>query len=156
MSMDQIKIQKANINDLSTLLEFEQLIIEYERPFEEHMQIEKFNYYDLEELILSDTAEVLVAKFEDQLVGSGYAKIKTSKPYLKDEFYAFLGFMYVSPDHRGKGINKLLIRKLIDWSKAQGMNSVSLTVFDDNKSAIKAYKKAGFHEHLVEMRLNLN
>jgi len=153
--MDQIKIQKANINDLSTLLEFEQSIIEYERPFEEQMQVAKFSYYDLKDLILSDTAEVLVAKFGDQLVGSGYAKIKVSRPYLKDEFHAFLGFMYVSPDHRGKGINQLLIEKLIDWSKTQGMNSVSLTVFNENESAINAYKKSGFHRHIVEMRRNI-
>jgi len=154
--MNKVEIRQANLNDLAILLEFEQSIIEYERPFEELMQTEKFNYYDLKELILSDTAEVLVAKYDNQLVGSGYAKIKTSRHYLKDKSHAFLGFMYVSPEHRGKGINKLLIEKLIDWSKTQGMNSVSLTVFSENKSAIKSYKKAGFKKHLVEMRLDID
>ena len=153
--MNQIKIRKAELNDLDTLLEFEQSIIEYERPFEELMQIDKFNYYDLEALIISDASEVLVAEVDGQLVGSGYAKLTASRPYLKDKFHAYLGFMYVDPDHRGKGVNQLIVKKLIDWSKNQGMKSVCLTVFEDNTAAIKAYNKVGFRKQFVEMRLNL-
>lgn len=154
--MDQIKIQQASIDELPTLLEFEQAIVEYERPFEKNMQTEKFNYYDLEALILSDKAEVLVAKSDDKLVGSGYAKIRKSEHYIKNKYHAFFGFMYVDPDYRGLGINKLIVEKLIAWSKAQNMKSISLTVYNENESAIKAYEKTGFNKHLIEMRLDIS
>ncbi len=137
------------------MLDFEQAIIEYERPFEELMQTEKFNYYDLEELITDDVCEVLVAELNSQLIGSGYAKLKPSRHYLRDDFYGYLGFMYVDPNHRGKGVNQLIVNKLIEWSKNQGMKSISLTVFEDNDAAIKAYNKVGFRKQFVEMRLNL-
>ncbi len=153
--MNQIKIRKAELNDLDTLLEFEQSIVEYERPFEELMQIDQFNYYDLEALIINDASEVLVAEVNGQLIGSGYAKLRASRPYLKDKFHAFLGFMYVDPEYRGKGVNQLIVKKLIDWSKNQDMKSVCLTVFADNTAAIKAYNKVGFRKQMVEMRLNL-
>ncbi len=153
--MSQIKIRKAKISELATLLAFEQSIIEYERPFEELMQKEPFNYYDLKELIISDDSEVLVAEINSLLIGSGYAKLKTSRPYLKDELHAFLGFMYVDPKHRGKGVNQMIMKKLTEWSKNKGMKSVCLTVFEENGSAIKAYNKVGFRKQLVEMRLNL-
>lgn len=153
--MSEIRIRKAKDNDLSILLDFEQSIIEYERPFEKLMKMEHFNYYDLQKLINSDAAEVLVAEIEGELVGSGYAKLTVSRPYLKDERHAFFGFMYVAPDHRGKGINQTIIHKLVEWSKNQGMKSACLTVFEDNESAIKAYNKVGFRKQFVEMRLNL-
>lgn len=154
--MSQIKIRKAELNDLATLLEFEQAIIEYERPFEELMQAGKFNYYDLKEFIAGDTAEVLVAELDGQLIGSGFARLKDSRFYLRDEYHAYLGFMYVDPNFRGKGVNQLIVKKLIDWSKNKGMKSVCLTVFEDNEAAIKAYNKVGFRKQFVEMRLNLD
>ncbi len=150
--MEATVIRKARLAELSTLLEFEQAIVEYERPFVEDMKTEKFNYYDLKELIESENAEVLVVEVDTKLVASGYVSIKKSLSYLRDEYHAFLGFMYVDPNFRGKGINKQLIDELIVWSKNKGMKMVSLTVFDDNKSAIKAYDKSGFKKHLVEMR----
>lgn len=153
--MRQVKIRKAELRDLATLLEFEQSIIEYERPFEELMQTENFNYYDLKEFMVSDDAEVLVAEVDGQLIGSGFARLKGSRHYLRDEYYAYLGFMYVDPKHRGKGVNQLIVKRLIDWSKNKGMKSVCLTVFEDNEAAIKAYNKVGFRKQFVEMRMNL-
>lgn len=149
-------IRKARLSDLSILLEFEQAIIEYERPFETLMQTTPFNYYDLKELINRDDAEVLVAEIDAQVIASGYAKLKKSQDYLNEDSHSFLGFMFVAEKHRGKGVNQDLINQLIEWSKQQGMTSVSLTVFGENKSAIRAYKKLGFREQLIEMRLDLN
>jgi GNAT superfamily N-acetyltransferase len=39
-------------------------------------------------------------------IDAGYARIEQAKPYLKHTAYAYLGFMYVLPAYRGKGINK--------------------------------------------------
>jgi len=154
--MKQIIIRKPELNELSKLLEFEQSIIEYERPFEEKMITDKFNYYDIEELIKSDDAEVLVAVLDSQIIGAGYAKIKQSLHFLEDKQHAFLGFMYVSPEHRGKGVNRLVIDELIVWSKSKGMREVCLTVYEENSSAIRAYEKIGFSKNIVEMRMGLD
>jgi len=154
--MSNIIIRPATLGELPILLEFEQAIIEYERPFEENMQSQPFSYYDLEQLIQSDQAEVLVADIDGIIIASGYAKIKQSLDYLNDETHSFLGFMFVAEDHRGKGVNQLIIDRLIEWSRSKKMTSISLTVFEQNASAIKAYRKLGFEKQLVEMRMNLN
>lgn len=151
--MNKLVIRPANLGDLETLLDFEQAIIEYERPMVADMMTDKFNYYDLKELILSDNARVLVAEQSGQLVGSGYAKVKRSRNYLTDEYHSFLGFMYVDPQYRGKGINGMIVNELINWSKNRGLNIVRLTVFEENGSAIKAYQKIGFKKEVIEMRL---
>ncbi len=50
--------------------------------------------------------ELLVAEIDRELIGSGYARIERSKPYFQYAWHTYLGFMYVVPEHRGKGISK--------------------------------------------------
>lgn len=153
--MSDILTRAANMEDLDTLLAFEQAIIEYERPMVRDMQQEKFHYYDLAEMIQSNNAQVVVAMSDRRIIGSGYAKIKRSKEYLTHEYHAFLGFMYVEPDFRGQGVNQKIIASLIDWSRAKGLSVCALTVFDQNESAIRAYEKIGFKKEVIEMELHL-
>ncbi|NIJ54759.1 GNAT family N-acetyltransferase [Dyadobacter arcticus] len=151
--MNDILVRSATIGELSTLLNFEQGIIIAERPFDETLLPGDFNYYDLAKLIMSDEAEVVVAEIGGELVGSGHARILEGKPYVQFERYAFLGFMYVVPEQRGKGINKLIIKALVDWAKSKGLDEVRLHVYDENSPAIAAYEKVGFKKILTEMRL---
>ncbi len=154
--MSGIKIRPAHLKDLDILLAFEQAIIEYERPMVTNMMTDKFHYYDLRELVISENAQVVVAEQNGQLIGSGYAKQERSRNYLINEFHSFLGFMYIAPEFRGMGINQLIIDNLIQWSKDRGLRVVCLTVFNENDSAVKAYQKLGFKKDIVEMRLALD
>ncbi len=148
-------IRKATLNDLETLIRFEQGVIEAERPFDSTLKKEFTHYYDLEEMIKLSSVEVVVAELDGEIVGSGYARIENSKPYLKHKQHVYLGFMYVDPNHRGKEINKKIIEALKDWASSQNIPELRLDVYAENASAIKAYEKAGFTKHMVAMRMNL-
>lgn len=50
----------------------------------------------------------------------------------------------VMPSHRGKGLAKLLLQKMIDTAKALGAGEMFLEVRVDNDVAIGLYKKFGF------------
>ncbi len=153
--MNENILRSALITDLEKLFQIEQLIIEYERPLVKNMRTQHFNYYDLEALINSDTAEVVVAEIDGEIVASGYAKIKQSSNYIKHKNHGFLGFMYVAPEHRGKGINQMLVNKLIAWCREKGLVEIRLTVFEGNDSAFRSYEKVGFSKHQSVMSLNL-
>lgn len=155
MRMDKLIIRQATIDELDTLLDFEQSIVEYERHMVPDMMTEHFNYYDLKELIENDDSEVLVAEVDGKLVASGYAKLKKSLNYLTHEYHSFLGFMFVSPDFRGKGINGKIIEQLTIWSQKKGATVLSLTVFAQNESGIRAYEKIGFDKSVIEMRKDI-
>jgi GNAT superfamily N-acetyltransferase len=146
-------LRKALLTDHSTLLDFERGIIEAERPYDPTLQVGSINYYDLIELMHSDDAEVLVVEYNGEAIASGYARIKVAQEYLKHKEYSYLGFMFVKENHRGKGVNKLIIDGLLEWSKRKGLDEIRLQVYDDNESAIKAYEKVGFKKHMIEMRL---
>lgn len=151
----ELKIRQAQENEIDVLLEFEQGIVAAERPYDETLKEGEIHYYDLLELIKSVEAEVLVAVTGDQIVGSGYAKIVDAKPYQKYAKYVHLGFMYVRPEYRGQGINKLILEALTSWAKERNISEVRLQVYDQNESAKKAYSKAGFKPNLLEMRIEI-
>ncbi|WP_230038254.1 GNAT family N-acetyltransferase [Chryseobacterium sp. Bi04] len=146
--------REAKEEDLKILLEFEQGIVSAERPFNITLIDGEIHYYDLTHFIKSPDAILIVAEENNEIIGSGYALIKKAGSYYyKFEKYAYLGFMYVKPEYRGKGVNKVITDELISWAKARDISEVRLDVYAENESAVKAYEKAGFEPHLLTMRL---
>ena len=150
-----ILLREATLDDLSILLEFEKKLIEYERNFTPNLKKSDFNYYNLKSYILNPEVSVVVAEEKNKLIASGYALIRDNKLYKIPDKLIFLGFMYVIPEYRGKGINKKILDYLIAWGKNKGLNEFQLTVYAQNESAIKAYKKSGFSFETITMRLNI-
>jgi GNAT superfamily N-acetyltransferase len=150
--MEQIITRKAKQSDLDTLLEFEAGIVTAERPFDFTLKEGEIHYYDLAKMIDADDVEVIVAELNGEVIGSGYARIVDSKVYLKHPQHAYLGFMFVKPNQRGKGVNNIVLEALKQWAVSRGITELRLEVYHDNLPAIKAYEKAGFTPNLVEMR----
>jgi GNAT superfamily N-acetyltransferase len=146
----------ANLDDLPSLLEFEQRLIKAERPMDPSIKDGNISYYDISEMIKARNSEVFVVELGHEIVASGYAKIIDDRPYLKHKKQGYLGFMFVPEEHRGKGLNKLILNALIDWCKARNVFEIRLDVYDVNDPAIKAYRKAGFKNYLINMRYNVN
>lgn len=151
--MDEVKIRKATLDDIAVLLEFEQGVIKAERPFDVTLDEDPITYYDLEELIVSDDASLVVAEIDGAIISSGYALVKPARHYLNHKFYSYLGFMYTLPKYRGRGVNTRIIEELKQWSYSKGLKEIRLTVYDENSIAIRAYEKVGFKKHIIEMRL---
>ena len=153
--MQQITLRKATPTDIPTLLQFEQDLIITERPFDPTLKQPPIAYYNLPEMITAPHIKLVVAEDNGTIIACGYARIETAKPYLQHRQHAYLGFMYTLPAYRGKGINKIIIDTLKNWSAAQGITELRLVVYHDNAPAIKAYEKAGFIQHKTEMRMPL-
>lgn len=150
-----ISIRKVTESDLQVLYEFQQGIVEAERAFDPTLKPGILHYYDLEQMIRSTNAIVLAAEENGELLGAGFAEIRPAKEYLAHSYYAYLGFMFTRPEARGKGINKKILDGLMDWCKSRGIEEIRLEVYAGNSVARQAYEKAGFKDHLVEMRLGL-
>jgi len=149
------KVRKATLTDLPTLLEFEQGIINVERPMDPTLKDGNIFYYDISELITSSESDVFVVEIDNEIVASGYAKIKDDHHYLKHNKIGYLGFMFVPEKYRGKGLNKLIVDALLKWCKERDIFEIRLDVYDENPSAIRAYEKVGFKKHLINMRLDV-
>ena len=148
-----VKTRPATLKDLEVLLGFEQGVIKFERQFDKTLKPHKTHYYNIPQLITAKHIQFIVAEYQGKIISCGYARITTSKPYLKHEQHAYLGFMFVTPNFRGKGVNKLIIEALKKWIISQNIFELRLEVYYNNIGAIKAYEKAGFKKHMIEMRL---
>jgi len=147
-----IRIRPATTTDLPALLRFEQGVIAAERPMDPTIKEGPIHYYDLPAMIASPDIQLLVAELDGNLIASGYARIEAGRLYLKHTHHAYLGFMYVDPAHRGKGINQLIIDALRQWARTRNITELRLDVYVVNEAAIHAYEKAGFQPHLLQMR----
>ena len=150
-----VVIRTARPEDIPALVHFQRGIVAAERVFDPTLREGDIRYYDLERLIAAENARFLVAQVDTELVGCGFARIDSAKPYLKHSEHAYLGLMYVEPTHRGHGINGKILAELKDWCRRRQVGELRLEVYQGNAAAISAYAKAGFIEHIVEMRLAL-
>lgn len=147
-----VSIRKATLTDLPILLGFEQALIEVERPMDASLEQEKkISYYDISEFIKNDESEVFVATINDEIVGSGYGLIKENASKRRYKQHGYVGFIYVKPQQRGKGISGKIISAIFDWFRLRGIKETRLSVYQNNPSAIKAYEKLGFKRNLIEM-----
>ena len=154
--MNNVTIRTANPGDLERLLEFEQAIIEAERPFDGTIRSgDDVHYYDLEGLIASPDAEVVVAELGAEVISAGYARIDNSEPYLRHTRHSYLGCMYTVPEHRGKGVNGKVMAALEEWSRARGVTEMKLEVYAENAAAVRAYEKSGYSGLILTMRKGL-
>jgi len=151
--MNDITIRKATHIDLPMLREFEQGLIEAERPFDPTIRDNPLRYYDLEAILESESSIIVVAQYQEEIIGCGMVLTADARPYLKHKTYANIRFLYTVPEYRGKGVNALVIDFLKQWAHTKNLFEIRLTVYQDNLPAIKAYEKVGFHKHIIEMRL---
>ena len=150
-----IIIRAATLTDMETLLEFEQGVINAERAFDPTIKRSNTHYYDLKRMITGDNTAVVIAELHKEIIGCGYALIENAKPCFEYAQYSYLGFMYVRPEYRGKGVNKKIIDSLQQWSLSRGIHELRLEFYCDNIAAIKAYEKAGFSKLFVTMRIEI-
>ncbi|MEM7431956.1 MAG: GNAT family N-acetyltransferase [Pseudomonadota bacterium] len=150
-----MKLREARPGDLPVLLEFEQGVIDEERPFNPAIRDAGVTYYDLPKLMSDPDSNLQVIEVDGRIVACGYVTIRTSKATFQHEKHAYLGFMYVDREFRGQGVNQQIVDALIEWGKRRDINDFYLDVYSGNQAAVRAYEKAGFQPLVTEMVLRL-
>jgi GNAT superfamily N-acetyltransferase len=151
-----VTIRQATRGDLDALLRFQQGVVEAERVFDPTIKDGSVHYYDIAGLISSPDVYFLVADRGSIPLGCGYARIEAAKHYLRHPMHAYLGLMFVDPSHRGQAVIGRIIDALKKWCRARHITELRLEVYSGNQAAIRAYEKAGFAAHMLEMRLGLD
>jgi GNAT superfamily N-acetyltransferase len=154
-AMNAVRIRTATPDDLETLLRFQAGVVTAERAFDPTLKQDAVQYYDLEHMISAENVRFLVAEMGAKAVGCGFARIEAAKHYLQHRTHGYLGLMYVHPDYRGQSINGKIVSALKEWCRFMGVTELRLEAYSANEPAVRAYEKAGFSKHVVEMRMGL-
>lgn len=65
--------------------------------------------------------------------------------------YPHIFLLYVSPEHRCRGIGSALMQHAEDWAKARGDYQIGLQVFQQNQPALRLYEKLGYRPQSLLM-----
>jgi len=99
---------------------------------------------------------VLVADDDGNVVGYAYGAV---------EGYDFLALrgpagvlhdVIVDPQHRGRGIGRLLLGTTLDFFKSRGVPRVVLSTAEQNEAAQRLFASMGFRRTMIEMTRDLN
>lgn len=84
---------------------------------------------------------ILVATAGNCVVGFGYY---SEFRFLEAYQFTVEHSVYISPNHQGKGIGKLIIKELIALATSQKLHSMIAVIDSENESSIDFHKKIGF------------
>ena len=140
----KIKIRQATKNDASIVNAFLTRLIQDEKKYDTNIN-EKCVVTSLyENLIPNDNNCILVAEYEDRIIGYLYGYIEDiGDAYIKSR--AQLEAMFVDEKYRNSGIGTMLINDFKIWLKSKNVKYLELKVCNGNKSAIALYNKNGFN-----------
>ena len=132
-------IRLANRDDTPTILDFIKHLAEYEKLAHEveatPAQLEKTMFGE------HRYAECLLA--EDSGTAMGFALFFHNYSTFLAKPGLYLEDLFVSPDHRGKGIGKALLKELAKIAIDRDCGRLEWWVLDWNESAISFYKSLG-------------
>ena len=131
-------IRQATVNDLDQLSKlFGQYRVFYGQPFEPE-ECRKF----LEERVSKEESVIFIALDKDDYAGFTLLYPSFSSVGMKKIW--ILNDLFVSDEHRKKGIAQALINHVLAYSKLTGRKKVVLATAYDNLNAQKLYEKLGF------------
>ena len=137
--IDYIKIRKAELKDVTIILNLIKELAEYEKLLDEVTATED----KLMNTIFGRDkfVEVWLAEINDEPVGQVFFFRNYSTFLAKPGFY--IEDIYVRPQFRGRGIGKKLLKKVIELAAEKNYGRVEWSVLNWNEPAIEFYKNIG-------------
>ena len=137
--IDNIKIRKAELKDVTIILNLIKELAEYEKLLDEVTATED----KLMNTIFGKNkfVEVWLAEINDEPVGQVFFFRNYSTFLAKPGFY--IEDIYVRPQFRGRGIGKKLLKKVIELAAENNYGRVEWSVLNWNEPAIEFYKNIG-------------
>ena len=137
--MMEVKIRKATIDDSSLILNFIKELATYEKAQDEVLasvdDIEK-NLFNV-----NTTTEAVICLADDKPIGFAVYFLNFSTWLGKNGLY--LEDLYVSPEFRGCGAGKKLLKYLAQLAVENNCGRFEWSVLDWNEPAIKFYESIG-------------
>lgn len=103
------------------------------------------------QIIRKKSSIVLVAETEEQIIGMAEVKIQKNDECFRVKKYAWLNACVVDKNHRRKGVAKKLTEEAIRETKKKNIKYMKIKTYNDNKTALEAWKRLGFEEISTEL-----
>lgn len=126
-----MKIKKATLKDIKTVLKFQSLLNKYESKFAK-FKINK-----------NKTLKALKDKKVAYFIAYSKEPVGCAEVYLKGKS-AIMSGTFILPKFREKGLAKALFKARKSWAKNNKVKELKLKVYSKNKRAILVWSKLGY------------
>ncbi|SFA81546.1 MULTISPECIES: GNAT family N-acetyltransferase [unclassified Bacillus (in: firmicutes)] len=146
----KIETREAKVKDFHQMLEIYKELDEIHRLEHPDIFIEPegdarpLEY--IQNQIEDDDKYLVVAELDNLIVGFVECVVMESStfPVMKKRKWVELNSLVVLKSFQSKGIGKMLLDCVVEWSNKKRINRIELKVFNFNTSAREFYSKAGF------------
>lgn len=98
---------------------------------------------------------VLVAEDNGDVIGYTYAAVEGYDYMALRGPAGVLHDIIVDPEHRGRGVGRLLLEATLEFFKSRGVHRVVLSTAERNEAAQCMFARAGFRRTMIEMTREL-
>jgi ribosomal protein S18 acetylase RimI-like enzyme len=99
---------------------------------------------------------VLVADDNGDMIGYAYAAVEGYDYMALRGPAGVLHDIIVGPEHRGRGVGRLLLDAALEFFRSRGVPRVVLSTAEQNEAAQQLFAKMGFRRTMIEMTLELD
>ncbi len=110
------------------------------------------------ELLANENAALFVAEQQETLVGLifGYVRLTPPVPMVVPRHFVQVDDLVVSEHVRHQGVGRLLMERIQQWAREQGVTEIELDVWEFPGSALTFYEKLGYQTTRRHMRKPLS
>ncbi len=110
-----------------------------------------------DDLLHDPDKRLFVAEKAKDVVGAAFVELRNSidDPIFRQRRYIHISEIAVAISHRGRGIGRMLMEKIHQWGRAQGISEIELQVWERNDRAIGFYENLGYQGWRRTMRFSL-
>ena len=105
---------------------------------------------------LADPDAVVFVADDGEVIGYAYAALEGYDYMSLRGPAAVLHDLIVHPDHRGRGVGRLLLNATLSYLTSRGAPRVVLSTAARNETAQRLFESSGFRRTMVEMTRELN
>ena len=152
-----VKIRKANIDDIENIKELNNKLFIYEyENFDSSLNVgwpftEEGDKY-FRDIILNEI--VFVAIDDEKIVGYLAGTVDTKISYILKPISELDNF-YIEESYRRCGIGSMLVDEFKRYCKSNGIDEMKVTASASNFYAIEFYKKNGFNDFEITLKTTI-
>jgi GNAT superfamily N-acetyltransferase len=149
-------VRVAEKKDIPAIAELGRKLLEFEFQFDDLLapcSLPRMKAYYSRRL-KNKNARMFVAAEKGRIIGFSLGSIEKTK-IMTEKNIGYYDDCFVEEEHRKKGVAQELSGALFAWFKSKGIGHVKISAYTDNKAAVDAWKKIGFKDMLVNLRMKI-
>jgi ribosomal protein S18 acetylase RimI-like enzyme len=152
---EQVTIRNACEQDLDMIIELWKELMDFHKIRDQHFSRSSDGHKKFMEFIsghiASETSKVLVADYNDSIVGYCLASISNNPPVFVIKEYGSIFDLAVTESHRRTGIGEKLCQEIQKWFKERKIQRIELRVAVTNEVSTSFWRKMGYRPYVVTL-----